>query len=148
MYYERQLTNLLGSPQVVNVLALDLDHPGLRLELTALVVWGLSRVTVPVLAEHAGARTAAAQRIKVAAREAAQRCVDALGVAALASTSNSEREDLLAAQFELNRKLSAFSLTFNERLDDSIAAEMRRREGVSRVSTVCLLYTSPSPRDS
>jgi len=82
------------------------------------------------------ALTAAAQRIKVTARDAAQRCVDALGVAALASTSNSEREDLLAAQFELNRKLSAFSLTFNERLDDSIAAEMRRREGVSRVSTV------------
>jgi hypothetical protein len=55
VYYERQLTNLLGSPQVVNVLALDLDHPGLRLELTAMDVWGLSRVTVPVLAEHAGA---------------------------------------------------------------------------------------------
>jgi hypothetical protein len=90
----------------------------------------------PPLPRLPAALTAAAQRIKVTARDAAQRCVDALGVAALASTSNSEREDLLAAQFELNRKLSAFSLTFNERLDDSMAAEMRRREGVSRVSTV------------
>ena len=85
----------------------------------------------PPLPRLPAALTAAAQRIKVTARDAAQRCVDALGVAALASTSNSEREDLLAAQFELNRKLSAFSLTFNERLDDSMAADMRRREGAS-----------------
>jgi hypothetical protein len=82
------------------------------------------------------ALTAAAQRIKVAAREAAQRCVDALGLAALGSTSNVEREDTLTAQFELNRKLSAFAMTFNERLDDSLATEMRRREGTARVSTI------------
>jgi hypothetical protein len=90
----------------------------------------------PPLPRLPAALTAAAQRIKVTARDAAQRCVDALSAAALASTSNSEREDLLAAQFELNRKLSAFSLTFNERLDDSMVAEMRRREGATRVSTV------------
>ena len=82
------------------------------------------------------ALSAAVQRIKVAAREAAQRCVDALGVAALASASNAEREDLLTAQFELNRKLSAFAMTFNERLDDSLTTEIRRREGVARISTV------------
>jgi len=82
------------------------------------------------------ALTAAAQRIKVAAREAAQRSVDALGLAALGSTSNTEREDMLTAQFELNRKLSAFAMTFNERLDDSLATEMRRREGTTRVSTI------------
>jgi hypothetical protein len=81
------------------------------------------------------ALSAAVQRIKVTAREATQRCVDALGVAALASGSTSEREDLLAAQFELNRKQSAFAMMFNERLDDSLASEMRRREGATRTST-------------
>jgi hypothetical protein len=55
VYYERHLTNLFGSPQVVNVLALDLDHPRFRLELTAMDVWGLTRMPVPQLAEHARA---------------------------------------------------------------------------------------------
>ncbi len=81
------------------------------------------------------ALTAAVQRIKVTAREAAQRCVDALGVAVLNSVSNSEREHLLAAQFDLSRKLSMFATTFNERLDDSLAADFRRREGSPRTST-------------
>ena len=90
----------------------------------------------PPLPRLPAALTAAVQRIKVAAREAAQRCVDAMGVAAVASASNSEREDLLAAQFELNRKQSAFAMTFNERLDDSLATEFRRREGTTRASTV------------
>ena len=84
------------------------------------------------------------QRTKVAAREAAQRCVDALGVAALNSTSNSEREDMLAAQFELNRKQSAFAMTFNERLDDSLAADFRRREGSARASTIGSSWQSMS----
>ena len=90
----------------------------------------------PPLPRLPAALTAAAHRIKVTAREAAQRCVDALGLAASASTSSSLREDLLAAQFELNRKQSAFSMTFNERLDESLAAEMRRREGGTRTSTI------------
>jgi len=78
------------------------------------------------------ALTAAVQRIKVAARDASQRCIDALGVAALASSKNSEREELLAAQFELNRKQSAFVMTFNEKIDESVAAELRRLEGHSK----------------
>jgi Protein of unknown function (DUF1631) len=78
---------------------------------------------------------AAVQRIKIAARDAAQRCVDALGVAALASSKQGEREDLLAAQFELNRKQSAFAMTFNEKLDDSVSAEMRRLEGSAKVNS-------------
>jgi len=90
----------------------------------------------PPLPRLPAALMAAAQRIKVAAREAAQRCVDALGVATLASVSTAEREDLLAAQFELNRKQSAFAMSFNERLDDSLAADMRRREGGVRTSTI------------
>ena len=90
----------------------------------------------PPLPRLPAALTAAAQRIKVTAREAAQRCVDALGVAALGSASTPEREDLLAAPFELNRKQSAFAMSFNERLDDSLAADMRRREGTVRTSTI------------
>jgi hypothetical protein len=78
---------------------------------------------------------AAAQRVKVAARDAAQRCVDALGVAALASAKPSEREELLAAQFELNRKQSAFAMTFNEKLDESLNFEMRRLEGGAKVNS-------------
>jgi hypothetical protein len=69
---------------------------------------------------------AAVARVKVAARDAAMRCVDALGVAALASARTAEREELLAAQFELNRRLSAYAMTFNEQFDDGVAAELRR----------------------
>ena len=75
---------------------------------------------------------AAVQRVKVAAREATQRCVDALGVAALASSKTSEREDLLTAQVDLNRKQSAFSMTFNERIDEALGTELRRLEGASK----------------
>jgi hypothetical protein len=66
---------------------------------------------------------AAAERIKLAAREAAGRCVDALGLAAASGTRAKEREDLLAAQFELNRKLSAFTVAFNEALDQRLLHE-------------------------
>ncbi len=90
----------------------------------------------PPLPRSPAALTAAAHRIKVSAREAAQRCVDALGNAAYSSSSNSEREALLAAQTELTRKQSAFSMTFNERLDEALTAEMRRREGATRASTI------------
>jgi hypothetical protein len=71
---------------------------------------------------------AAAQRVKVAARDAALRCVDELGVAALASMRTYEREELLAAQVELNRKASAYAMTFNEHFDESVARELRRLE--------------------
>ena len=90
----------------------------------------------PPLPRMPAALSAALHRVKVAARDAAPRCVDGLGVAALASTTNAEREDLLAAQFELNRKQSAFAMTFNERIDESITADLRRREGTTRVTTI------------
>jgi len=67
---------------------------------------------------------AAAQRIKLAARDAAGRCVDGLGLAATSGARSKERDDLLAAQFELNRKLSAFTLAFNEALDEHLAHQM------------------------
>ena len=98
----------------------------------------------PPLPRLPAALSAAVQRMKAASREAAQRCVDALGAAALNSASNSERDDLQAAQFELNRKQSAFAMMFNERLDDSVAADMRRREGITRNTTVSSTWQSLS----
>jgi hypothetical protein len=74
---------------------------------------------------------AAVARVKVAARDAAMRCVDALGVAALASARTAEREELLAAQFDLNRRVSAYAMTFNEKFDDGVASELRRLENAT-----------------
>ncbi len=57
----------------------------------------------------------------MAARAAAERTVDSLGLAAMASTNVFQRDSLLGAQFELNRKLAIFALSFNEGLDASVA---------------------------
>ena len=81
--------------------------------------------SVPVVPS---ALKAAVQRVKVAARDAAVRCVDALGVAALASSRTIEREELLAGQFELNKRHSAYAMTFNEQLDEGVTRELRRME--------------------
>jgi uncharacterized membrane protein YgcG len=70
----------------------------------------------------------AVQRVKAAARDAALRCVDSLGVAALASNRTIEREEFLAAQFELNKRHSAYVMTFNEQLDEGVLRELRRLE--------------------
>lgn len=90
----------------------------------------------PPQPRQAAALIAAAQRIKFAMHEAAQHCVDALSAAAKASASASEREDLSAAQIEIDRKQATFARVFDEKLDDSLAAEMRRREGNKRNSTL------------
>jgi Protein of unknown function (DUF1631) len=71
---------------------------------------------------------AAIQRVKAAARDAALRCVDSLGVAALASSRVIEREEFLAAQFELNKRHSAYVMTFNDHLDQCVVRELRRLE--------------------
>ncbi|MFZ5545273.1 MAG: DUF1631 family protein [Pseudomonadota bacterium] len=60
---------------------------------------------------------AALQRVKQAARLAAERSVDSLGLAALSATSIRMRDDLLSAQFELNKRLAAFTQTFNDTLE-------------------------------
>ncbi|MBP6901610.1 MAG: DUF1631 family protein [Burkholderiaceae bacterium] len=65
----------------------------------------------------------AVQRVRMAARAAAEHTVDSLGLAALASTSVVQRDALLGAQFELNRKLAIFALTFNEALDTDVARQ-------------------------
>lgn len=71
----------------------------------------------PPLPRHQVVLQAALQRVKQAARLAAERSVDSLGLAALSAMSIRERDDLLSAQFELNKRLAAFATTFNDTLD-------------------------------
>ena len=67
---------------------------------------------------------AAVQRLKLAAREAAERTIESLGLAALAATHAFQRDGLLAAQFELNRKSAVFILAFNDAFDERMVREL------------------------
>ncbi len=69
----------------------------------------------------------AVQRLKAAACDAAQRTVESLGLAALSALNAQQREQLLAAQFELQRKLGPFALAFNHALDEKLIRELGRR---------------------
>ena len=70
---------------------------------------------------------AAVQRLKMAAREAAERSIEGLGLAALASSNAFQRDGLLGAQFELNRKSAVFALSFNDALDERVLREVGPR---------------------
>ena len=70
---------------------------------------------------------AAVQRLKLAAREAAERTIESLGLAALAATHAFQRDGLLGAQFELNRKSAVFVLTFNDAFDERVVRELGPR---------------------
>ena len=74
---------------------------------------------------------AAVRRVKLAARGAAERAVDSLGVAALASANVFQRDNLLGAQFELNRKLAVFCTASTRRWTNASSARccraLRRR---------------------
>jgi hypothetical protein len=67
---------------------------------------------------------AAVQRLKLAARDAAERTIESLGLAALAANSAYQRDGLLGAQFELNRKSAIFALHFNDALDERVLREL------------------------
>ena len=84
----------------------------------------------------------AVQRVRMAARSAAEQTVDSLGLAALATHGVLQRDALLGAQFELNRKLAIFALTFNEALDTSVAREAGTLTPSSGPGQAC-----PSPDD-
>jgi hypothetical protein len=71
----------------------------------------------------------AVQRIKLAARAATERTIESLGLAALASRDVFQRDSLLGAQFELNRKSAMFALAFNEALDQRITREVAPLSG-------------------
>ena len=80
----------------------------------------------------------ALRRLHETARLAGARCVDSLGIAALASLSARERDGLLAAQFELNRKLDAFEQAFVRELDVQVQRAIDPGHGGP---------TSPGPTD-
>lgn len=67
---------------------------------------------------------AAVQRLKMAAREAAERTIESLGLSALASNSAFQRDGLLGAQFELNRKSAVFALRFNDAFDERLLRDL------------------------
>jgi len=69
----------------------------------------------------------ALQRVRMAARAAAERTVTGLGLAALSASNNAQRDALLGGQFDLNRKLAIFTLTFNEALEQQISREIAPR---------------------
>ena len=69
---------------------------------------------------------AAVRRLKLDTRRAAERAVNSLGVSALASANVFQRDHMLGAQFELNRKLAVFCNSFDDRLDQRIARELLR----------------------
>lgn len=73
----------------------------------------------------------AAQRLKLTARAAVDRTVESLGLAALASSNIFQRDGLLGAQFELNRKSAMFALAFSECIDERLMkdAAPRSRSG-------------------
>lgn len=78
----------------------------------------------------------AVQRLKLAAREASERTVESLGLAALAAHTAFERDALLAAQFELNRKSAVFALTFADALDERVLRELGPRATPGAGNTV------------
>jgi len=79
---------------------------------------------------------AAIQRLKMAARQAAERTVESLGLAALAAHHAYQRDGLLEAQFELNRKSAIFALTFNDALDERVLRELGAQGGAGPAATV------------
>lgn len=70
---------------------------------------------------------AAAQRLKLTARAAVERTIESLGLAALAAGNVFQRDALLGAQFELNRKSAMFALAFGESLDDRLRRDCAPR---------------------
>ena len=78
---------------------------------------------------------AAIQRLKMAARQAAERTVESLGLAALAAHHAYQRDGLLEAQFELNRKSAIFALTFNDALDERVLRELGPQGGTDAGSS-------------
>jgi hypothetical protein len=70
---------------------------------------------------------AAVQRLKLTARNAAERTIESLGLAALAAGNVFARDALLGAQFELNRKSAVFTLAFNDAFDERVTREVGPR---------------------
>jgi hypothetical protein len=67
---------------------------------------------------------AAVQSLKLAARDAVERTIESLGLSALAAGNAFQRDGLLGAQFELNRKSAVFILSFNDAFDERVLREI------------------------
>ena len=95
---------------------------------------------------------AAVQRLKQAARDAAERTIESLGLAALASGNAFHRDGLLGAQFELNRKSAVFALTFNDAFDERVLRELGPRasaaEPTGAVSPRATAHAPPTSWDA
>lgn len=76
---------------------------------------------LPPLLEHA------AQRVRQAVRSAVERTIESLGLASMAATNAFQRDAILNAQFEVNRKSALFHQTFEAAFDDQL-----RREALPR----------------
>jgi len=76
----------------------------------------------------------AVRRVKLAARGAAERAVDSLGVSALSAVNAIQRDHLLGAQLELNRKLAIFCNSFDDTFDQRV-----EREALPRYSSQAAL---------
>ncbi|HRD84574.1 MAG TPA: DUF1631 family protein, partial [Rubrivivax sp.] len=74
----------------------------------------------------------AVQRLRLAARDAVERTVESLGLAALAANNAFQRDVMLNAQFELNRKAALFALTFNDEYDRQLRRELPARTDSAR----------------
>ena len=73
---------------------------------------------------------AAVKRVKHAARAAVEQTVESLGLSALSSNNMFQRDGLLAAQFELNRKSAIFILAFDEAFDSRVRRECAPRSSL------------------
>ncbi|MFT3817090.1 MAG: DUF1631 family protein [Rubrivivax sp.] len=69
---------------------------------------------------------AAIQRVKQAVLAAAERTVESLGLSAMGAFG-SQRDALLAAQFELNRKLAGFAQAFDHAFDQQLGGDAAGR---------------------
>lgn len=87
---------------------------------------------------------AAVQRLKLSAREAVERTIESLGLAALAATHAFQRDGLLAAQFELNRKSAMFILAFNDAFDERMVRELGAAAAPAATGPAPLAVATPA----
>lgn len=74
---------------------------------------------------------AALRRLEAAAVATCERTVESLGLSALTASGVSQRDSLLAAQFELNRKSVVFCHAFRQAIEDRLVRELRLRRAAS-----------------
>ncbi|MDP1534150.1 MAG: DUF1631 family protein, partial [Rubrivivax sp.] len=100
-------------------------------------------MTPPAPTRLPAALESAVQRVKQAVRSAVERSIESLGLSALTLSQVFVRDNLLAAQFELNRKSALFVLAFEEAFDErSLRAWTPRTEAAganSRWATLSLV---------